>query len=83
MLNIIGAPKSRLPRARTGRFAAHGFLSLPSILVGALAGSDAGNLRWLGTANQDFMHFELMTRPALYTAGAIVDPAPPDAAHGA
>ena len=58
-------------------------MNLPSILVGALAGSDGGNLRWLGTANQDFMHFELMTRPALFTAGAVVDPAPPDAAHGA
>jgi hypothetical protein len=65
-----------------GSVAAHGFLTLPPLLVGALAGSDAGNLRWLGTANQDFMHFELMTRPALFTAGAVPDPAPPDPAHG-
>lgn len=66
-----------------GSVAAHGFMNLPSLLVGALAGSDGGNLRWLGTGNQDFMHFELMTRPPLYTAGAVVDPAPPDDAHGA
>ena len=70
------------PRRGPGALPPYGFLSLPSILVGALAGSDAGNPRWLGTASQDFMHFALMTRPALYTARAIVDPAPPDAAHG-
>jgi hypothetical protein len=66
-----------------GSVAAHGFMNLPPILVGALAGSDAGNLRWLGTSNRDFMHFELMTRPALYVPGAIADPAPPAAAGAA
>ena len=75
----VGASSEGTP----GTVAAHGFMTLPSILVGALAGSDGGNLRWLGTANQDFMHFELMTRPALFTAGAIVDPAPSDATHAA
>jgi len=75
----VGASSEGTP----GTVAAQGFMTLPSILVGALAGSDGGNLRWLGTANQDFMHFELMTRPALFTAGDIVDPAPPDATHAA
>jgi hypothetical protein len=75
----VGASSEGTP----GSVAAHGFMNLPALLVGALAGSDGGNLRWLGTANQDFMHFELMTRPALYTAGAVVDPAPPDPTHGA
>ncbi len=75
----VGARSEGTP----GTVAAHGFMNLPSLLVGALAGSDGGNLRWLGTANQDFMHFELMPRPRLYTAGAVVDPAPPDPTHGA
>jgi hypothetical protein len=65
-----------------GSVAAHGFMDLPALLVGALAGSDGGNLRWLGTGNGDFMHFELMTRPALFTGGAILDPSPPDPVHG-
>ncbi|HTI32731.1 MAG TPA: hypothetical protein VL422_03575 [Miltoncostaea sp.] len=65
-----------------GSVAAHGFLDLPALLVGALAGSDRGNLRWLGTGTGDFMHFELMARPPLYTGGAVVDPAPPDPVHG-
>ena len=73
----------RSSEATPGSVAAHGFMNLPALLVGALAGSDGGNLRWLGTANQDFMHFELMTRPALFTGGAILDPAPPDPVHGA
>jgi hypothetical protein len=28
------------------------------------------------------MHFELSPRPALFTAGAVPDPAPPDPEHG-
>ena len=70
--------------ATRGSVAAHGFLTLPSLLVGALTGSDAGNLRWLGTETNslDFMHFELSPRPALFTAGAVPDPAPPDPEHG-
>jgi hypothetical protein len=65
-----------------GSVAAHGFINLPAILVAALAGSDAGNLRWLGTetGSLDFMHFELAPRPALFTAGRVVDPAPPPSA---
>jgi hypothetical protein len=50
-----------------GSVAAHGFASIPPVLAAALAGSDAGNLTWLGTASvHDYMHFELTTRPALY-----------------
>ncbi|MDO8144910.1 DUF4157 domain-containing protein [Isoptericola sp. 178] len=62
-----------------GSVAAHGFLNLPPLLVAALTGSDAGNLKWLGTANQDFMHFELNPRPPLFTTGtgAVADPSPP------
>ena len=65
-----------------GSVAAHGFMTLPALLVGALAGSDGGNLKWLGTGQQDFMHFELNPRPPLFTGGAIPDPAPPDPTHG-
>jgi hypothetical protein len=65
-----------------GNVAAHGFMNLPPLLVAALAGSDAGNLKWLGTGQEDFMHFELNPRPPLFTAGAIPDPAPPDPVHG-
>ena len=68
--------------ASKGSVAAHGFMTLPALLVAALAGSDAGNLKWLGTGQHDFMHFELNPRPALFTAGAIPDPAPPDPVHG-
>ena len=49
-----------------GSVAAQGFLDLPPALVAALSGSDAGGLIWLGTGNQDFMHFELAKEPALY-----------------
>jgi hypothetical protein len=54
--------------ARPGSVAAQGFMSLPAKLVGALAGSDAGGLQWLGTENQDFMHFQLFPgdRPPLF-----------------
>lgn len=65
-----------------GNVAANGFMNLPPLLVAALAGSDAGNLKWLGTGQEDFMHFELNPRPPLFTAGAIPDPAPPDPVHG-
>lgn len=51
---------------KAGSVAAHGFLSLPPALVAALCGSDAGGLSWLGTVNQDYMHFELAVEPALY-----------------
>jgi hypothetical protein len=54
--------------ATSGSVAAHGFLNLPPALVAALSGSDAGGLKWLGTANQDYMHFELAKEPALYSA---------------
>jgi hypothetical protein len=95
-LNVIGLAfrSSFKDKARTkkvdvntegnrGTVAAGGFLSLPSLLVGALAGSDAGNLRWLGTENQDFMHFELMPRRALYSDGDQVGPPPTDQSHSA
>jgi hypothetical protein len=68
--------------ATLGSVAAHGFMSLPPTLVGALAGSDAGGLRWLGTSGvHDYMHFELVTRPELFTEGGEGDVAPDDA-HG-
>ncbi len=68
--------------AKLGSVAAHGFMSLPPALVGALAGSDGGGLRWLGTSGvHDYMHFELVTRPALFTEGGEGDVAPDDA-HG-
>ncbi len=68
--------------ANLGSVAAHGFMSLPPALVGALAGSDGGGLRWLGTSGvHDYMHFELVTRPALFTEGGEGDVAPDDA-HG-
>ena len=69
--------------ATKGSVAARGFMTLPALLVAALAGSDAGNLKWLGTGQHDYMHFELNPRPPLFTAGAIPDPAPPDPVHGA
>jgi hypothetical protein len=48
--------------------AAHGFMNLPAKLAAALAGSDGGNLTWLGVAGvHDLMHFELRSgdRPSL------------------
>ncbi len=46
--------------ASRGSVAAHGFMSLHPRLVGALAGTDGGNLNWLGTSSvNDYMHFEL------------------------
>ncbi len=68
--------------ATLGSVAAHGFMSLPPALVGALSGSDGGGLRWLGTSGvHDYMHFELVTRPALFTEGGEGDVTPDDA-HG-
>ena len=95
-LNVVGRAfrESFKDKARTkkvnvdtegnrGTVAAGGFLNLPALLVGALASSDAGNLRWLGTENQDFMHFELQPRRALYTDAAPVGPPPADQSHTA
>ena len=65
-----GARVAAKTEATAGSVAAHGFLSLPPALVAALSGSDAGGLKWLGTANQDYMHFELAKEPALYDASA-------------
>ena len=48
--------------------AAHGFMNMPSKLAAALAGSDGGDLNWLGVAGvHDLMHFELKPadRPSL------------------
>ena len=48
--------------------AAHGFMNMPSKLAAALAGSDGGDLNWLGVAGvHDLMHFELKpaNRPSL------------------
>lgn len=43
-----------------GSIAKHGFLNLAPVLIGALAGKDAGGLVWLGWADvRDFMHFQL------------------------
>ena len=75
-----GARTAASTEATPGGVAAHGFMSLPPALVGALAGSDAGNLVWLGTASvHDFMHFELAQEPPLFTEV----PVTPDAAHAA
>ena len=77
-----GARVAASTEAKLGSVAAHGFMSLPPALVGALAGSDGGGLRWLGTSGvHDYMHFELVTRPALFTEGGEGDVAPDDA-HG-
>ena len=57
---------SATSEAKQGTVAAHGFMSLPPALVGALAGSDAGDLQWLGTSEvHDYMHFQLRQRPPL------------------
>lgn len=61
-----GARVAAKSEGSAGSVAAHGFLSLPPALVAALSGSDAGGLIWLGTSNQDYMHFELAKEPALY-----------------
>jgi hypothetical protein len=46
--------------ATRGSVAAHGFMNLHPRLVGALSGTDGGNLNWLGTSSvRDYMHFEL------------------------
>ena len=75
-----GARTAATTEATPGGVAAHGFMNLPPALVGALAGSDAGNLVWLGTASvHDFMHFELAVEPPLFTEV----PVTPDAAHAA
>ncbi|MGS0684434.1 hypothetical protein ACVBEQ_04605 [Nakamurella sp. GG22] len=65
-----GARVAAKTEGSAGSVAAHGFLSLPPALVAALSGSDAGGLIWLGTANQDYMHFELAKEPALFDASA-------------
>lgn len=71
----VGAKSEGTP----GTVAAHGFMNLPPVLVGALSGSDAGNLQWLGTSSvHDYMHFQLRTPPPLN----IVDPPSADARHG-
>jgi hypothetical protein len=60
----VGAETEGTP----GTVAAHGFLNMPSRLVAAMSGSDAGDLQWLGaTTVRDFMHFELKAaqRPSL------------------
>jgi len=56
--------KGKAPRpsssASAGSIASHGFLNLAPVLIGALAGRDAGGLTWLGWADvHDFMHFQL------------------------
>ena len=48
--------------------AAHGFMNMPSKLAAALAGSDGGDLDWLGVGSvRDLMHFQLKSgdRPSL------------------
>ena len=53
------APKPSI-QATLGSIARHGFLNLAPVLVGALAGRDAGGLTWLGWADvHDFMHFQV------------------------
>lgn len=61
-----GARAAAKSEGSAGSVAAHGFLSLPPALVAALSGTDAGGLIWLGTSNQDYMHFELAKEPSLY-----------------
>jgi len=75
-----GARTAASSEATPGGVAAHGFMSLPPALVGALAGSDAGALVWLGTAGvHDFMHFELAVEPPLFTEVPVTR----DTAHAA
>jgi hypothetical protein len=57
-----------------GSIAAHGFLNLDPMLIGALNSTDGGGgLRWLGgvKATKDFMHFELVDPPPLTPAEAV------------
>ncbi len=51
------------------QLAVHGFQSVPPEVVGALSGTEGGNLKWLGTtegAIKDYMHFDLRQRPARF-----------------
>lgn len=60
----VGASTEGTP----GSVAAHGFMNMPSRLAAALAGSDGGDLDWLGVAGvHDVMHFQLKPgdRPSL------------------
>lgn len=79
--------------ATPGSVAAHGFMNLSPRLVGALTGTDAGNLNWLGTSSvADYMHFELhasmrsnlLTTPAAAApAGGLGEPHPGPGGAGA
>jgi hypothetical protein len=62
-----------------GSIAAHGFMNLDPLLVGALTADDGGRLTWLGATagTKDFMHFELPEPPAIPAAAAPApEPAP-------
>ena len=77
---ITGDRVGATSEAKQGTVAAHGFMSLPPALVAALAGSDAGDLQWLGTSGvHDYMHFQLREgeRPKLPSG-----PPPADESHG-
>jgi hypothetical protein len=75
---IGGKRVNPAPEVKPGTVAAHGFMRLPPLLVAALAGSDAGDLRWLGTSSvHDYMHFELKDPPSL----ASRDEPAPDGIH--
>jgi hypothetical protein len=54
------APPKASSTPTLGSIARHGFLNLAPVLIGALAGKDAGGLVWLGWADvRDFMHFQV------------------------
>jgi hypothetical protein len=70
--STLEVPKAEA-KGTLGSIAAHGFLNLDPLLVGALNSTDGGGgLRWLGgtEATKDFMHFELVDRPPLTPAEA-------------
>jgi hypothetical protein len=65
------ATPNALAAGTLGSIAAHGFMNLDPLLVGALNSTDGGGgLRWLGGAvgTKDFMHFELVDPPPIVKA---------------
>ena len=71
---VKGERKGASSEGSRGSVAAHGFMNLPALFAAALAGTDAGGLRWL---QHDRMHFETVKEPELYGA----TPPPKDEGH--
>ncbi len=73
-----GARKGGSTSAAEGSIASVGFMNLPPRLVGALIGTDAGKLQWLGTSSvHDYMHFELTPAQRPNLIGAAAGPSTP------